>query len=108
LRAAIAVKSLVNDDDEMLGAAEPEDDVELEADEPPEPALELLEDELLLPQPAANAVTTKATTDKRSQPKLITARSSHRRATSTLINYSRGGNPAGKTLSNGEAAVHRH
>jgi hypothetical protein len=75
------VKSLVNDADEMLGAAEPEDDVELEA-EPPELALELLEDELLLPQPAANAVTTRASRDTRIQPTLITARSSHRRATS--------------------------
>jgi hypothetical protein len=88
----MAVKSLVNDDVEILGVAEPEDDVDDEAELPPDAAL-LLEDELLLPQPAATAATTKASTDTRNQPKLITARSSHRRATSTLINRSCGGNP---------------
>jgi hypothetical protein len=65
----------------MLGAAEPEEDVdELDAEEAPEPALALLVDELLLPQPAASAAA-RVTTDTRNQPKLITARSSHRRAT---------------------------
>jgi hypothetical protein len=87
----MALKSLVNDEAEMLGPAEPEEDVEVEAEEPPElaPAL-LLEDELLLPQPAATAATARVTKDTRNQPTLITARSSHRRATSTLINCSRG------------------
>jgi hypothetical protein len=106
----MAVKSLVNDDAATLGVAEPEDDVELEEAEPPELALELLvEDELLLPHPAATAATARVTTDTRNQPKLITARSSHRRATWTLTNCSRGGRPpTEKTLSNGTAAVYRH
>jgi hypothetical protein len=78
----MALKSLVNDEAEMLGAAEPEEDVdELDAEEAPEPALALLVDELLLPQPAASAAAARVTTDTRNQPKLITARSSHRRAT---------------------------
>jgi hypothetical protein len=76
LSAAIAVKSFVNDDVEMLGVEDADEDVE-EVD-----ALALeLEDELLLllPQPAATAATTKVSKDNRNQRKLITARSSHRR-----------------------------
>jgi hypothetical protein len=85
----MAVKSLVNDDVEMLGDPELEEDVEEdEAELPPELEL-VLEEDLLLPQPAANAATAKHSTDTRNQLKLITARSSHRRATPRLINCSR-------------------
>jgi hypothetical protein len=85
----MAVKSLVNDDVEMLGVAEPEEeDVVDEAELPLEAEL-VLEDDLLLPQPAANAATATHSTDTRNQLNLITARSSHRRATPTLINCSR-------------------
>jgi hypothetical protein len=74
------VKSLVNADDEMLGAEPPPDEVvEEEADELAlELALELVELEEELPQPAATAVTTSPSTHTRNRPKLITARSSHR------------------------------
>lgn len=61
----------------MLGVEDAEEDVEEVV------ALALaLEDELLLllPQPAATAATTKASTDTRNQLALITARSSHWRA----------------------------
>jgi hypothetical protein len=81
----MAVKSLVNDDVEMLGVEDPDDPVEVDV-----LALELaLEDELLLlllPQPAATAATTRASRGTRNQPKLITARSSHRRARLTRLN----------------------
>jgi hypothetical protein len=76
----MALKSFVNDDAEMLGVAEPEEELEEVADPPLELAA-LLVDDLLLPQPVAIAATTKASTDSRNQRKLITARSSHRRAT---------------------------
>jgi hypothetical protein len=109
LSAAIAVKSLVNDDVEMLGVADPEEDVdvELEAEEAPELALLALLEELLLPHPAASAAAARVTIDTRNQPNLITARSSHRRAVLTLINCSCG-TTGRKNMSNGIAAVHRH
>lgn len=72
------MKSFVNDDVEMLGAEDADDDVEevdaLEAE------LALDDELLLLPQPAATAATTNVSADTRNQLKLITARSSHRRA----------------------------
>jgi hypothetical protein len=75
----MAVKSFVNDDVEMLGAEDADEDVE---DVVALAAEVELDDELLLllPQPAATAATTKVSTDTRNQLKLITARSSHRRA----------------------------
>jgi hypothetical protein len=75
----MAEKSLVNDDAEMLGV-EADEDVEEEAAVELELALEL-EDEL--PQPAASAATTRPSMDTRNRLNLITARSSHPRATST-------------------------
>jgi hypothetical protein len=103
----MAVKSFVNDDVEMLGVEDADDDVE----EVVALALELaLEDELLLllPQPAATAATTKASTDTRNQLNLITARSSHRRAKVNTDQTLTPVNPARNTLSNGAAAVHLH
>src|SRR5262249_52525198 len=104
-RAAIAVKSLVNDDVEMVGV-EPELDVEVvdvaaavdvvdAAAAGVEAELEL---DLELPQPAANTTNTTPITDSRNRLKLITARSSHRRATSryVLTVFSRSSTPAGK------------
>jgi hypothetical protein len=102
----MALKSLVNDEAEMLGAAEPEEEVELEA-EAPELALELLE-ELLLPHPAATAATARVTTDTRNQPKLITARSSHRRAKGHTDRLFLAGDTGRNTLSNGKSGVHRN
>jgi hypothetical protein len=70
----MAVKSFVNDEVEMLGVEDAEEDVEEVV------ALALaLEDELLLllPQPAATAATTKASTDTRNQLALITAGCCH-------------------------------
>ena len=72
----MAVKSLVNDDVEMLVGVEDADEEDVE--EVVALALELaLEDELLLllPQPAATAATTRVSTDTRNHLKLITARS---------------------------------
>jgi hypothetical protein len=66
------VKSLVNDDVEMLGVAEPDEDVEDEDAELPLEAELVLEDDLLLPQPAANAATATHSTDTRNQLNLIT------------------------------------
>jgi hypothetical protein len=74
----MALRSLENCDDEMLGVAEPDEDVEVADDDAL--ALELvleLEDEL--PHPATTAAATNPSTHKRNPPKLITARSSHRR-----------------------------
>jgi hypothetical protein len=70
----MAVKSLVNDDVEMLGVAEPEEEdvVDEAAAELPLEAELVLEDDLLLPQPAANAATATHSTDTRNQLNLIT------------------------------------
>jgi len=67
----MAVKSLVNDDVEMLGIEEDVDEV----------AVVALEHELLLlPQPTATAAATRVSTDTRNHLRLITARPCHRRA----------------------------
>jgi hypothetical protein len=93
----MALRSLENCDDEMVGVeAADEDVVEVVA-----LALELaLEAELvlllLLPHPAATAVTTRPKAQSLNRRKLITARSSHMRAT-TLITDSRGVKPPVKT-----------
>jgi hypothetical protein len=67
--AAMAVKSLVNDDVEIVGVAEPEELVD--EVEPPLEAELVLEDELLLPQPAATAASARHSTDTFNQPNLI-------------------------------------
>jgi hypothetical protein len=81
---------LVNDDVEMLGVPDALDEV-VEDDDALVLELELalalgleLEDEL--PHPAATTTTPRLSAHSRNRLKLITARSSHRRATSTLVN----------------------
>jgi hypothetical protein len=99
---------LVNDDVEIVGV-EDDDDEDVEEVDALAPELALvLELLLLLPQPAAAAATTKVSTDTRNHLKLITARSSHRRAKGQLIKGLRRVNPAGNTLSNVAAPVHLH
>jgi hypothetical protein len=103
----MALRSLENSDDEIVGVEDADEDVE----EVVALALELaLEDELLLllPQPAATAATTRVSTDTRNHLKLITARSSHRRAKINTDQTLTPVNPARNTLSNGAAAVHLH
>jgi hypothetical protein len=67
---------LVNDDAEILGADAADEEV-LDDEPAPELALELeLDDEL--PQPATTAANARPTAHTRGEPKVITARSSHR------------------------------
>jgi hypothetical protein len=78
LSAAIAVKSFVNCDDEIVGVEEDED---VEDDELPPAALELVLDEFELPHPAATPATTTTNVHTFNRLKPITARSSQMRAT---------------------------
>jgi hypothetical protein len=107
----MALRSAENCDDEMVGAEDDDEVVEDVADaEVVALADELaLDDELLLlPHPAANAATTRVSRDTRNQLKLITARSSHRRAKVNTIKRLMPVSPAESTLSNGAAVVHLH
>jgi hypothetical protein len=71
----MAVKSLVNDDVEIVGLDEADDDVE-EDDAPPLELELVLELDFELPHPAATAHTTTSNVHTRKRLKLITARSS--------------------------------
>jgi len=79
----MALRSAENCDEEIVGVDDADEDV---VEEVVALALELaLEDALLvllllLPQPAATAVTTRPSAHTRNERKLITARSSHTRA----------------------------
>jgi len=86
LSAAIAVKSLVNDEVEMLGAEEELDDVDELVELAAAGVLALLELDFELPHPAAKATTRTPNTHSRNRLKPITSHAPLIAATSTVTN----------------------